>query len=341
MSAAKQNKLLKYILIGCAAVILILSVVLCVTAAKNKDLKNGGSVASEALVSAEREKESLDAVRASEAESYRNQLNEQSSVFADEKNALNQTIADLNKQLAVKRAAEAAANASKPSPNPTPQPVNPGSGKDLSQKTIYLTFDDGPSPRTPEVLKILRDNGVKATFFVTARSKNSSHYMKDIVAEGHTIALHTYTHDYAKVYASEEAYFADLQQISDLVYNETGVRTNLIRFPGGSSNTVSRKYCSGIMTRLTQQVVDKGYVYFDWNITSGDADKGGSSAQKIINNCRKVPSSNAVIVLMHDSVEKRTTVEALPEVIAYYKAAGCKFAALTESTPPAHQRVAN
>ncbi len=210
MNAAKQNKLLKYILIGCAAVILILSVVLCVTAAKNKNLKNGGSAASEALVSAEREKESLDAVRASEAESYRNQLNEQSSVFADEKNALNQTIADLNKQLAVKRAAEAAANASKPSPNPTPQPVNPGSGKDLSQKTIYLTFDDGPSPRTPEVLKILRDNGVKATFFVTARSKNSSHYMKDIVAEGHTIALHTYTHDYAKVYASEEAYFADL-----------------------------------------------------------------------------------------------------------------------------------
>lgn len=337
----RQNKLLKYILIGCAAVILILSVVLCVTAAKNKNLKNGGSAASEALVSAEREKESLDAVRASEAESYRNQLNEQSSVFADEKNALNQTIADLNKQLAVKRAAEAAANASKPSPNPTPQPVNPGSGKDLSQKTIYLTFDDGPSPRTPEVLKILRDNGVKATFFVTARSKNSSHYMKDIVAEGHTIALHTYTHDYAKIYASEEAYFADLQQISDLVYNETGVRTNLIRFPGGSSNTVSRKYCSGIMTRLTQQVADKGYVYFDWNITSGDADKGGSSAQKIINNCRKVPSSNSVIVLMHDSVEKRTTVEALPEVIAYYKAAGCKFAALTESTPPAHQRVAN
>lgn len=95
MNAAKQNKLLKYILIGCAAVILILSVVLCVTAAKNKNLKNGGSAASEALVSAEREKESLDAVRASEAESYRNQLNEQSSVFADEKNALNQTIADL------------------------------------------------------------------------------------------------------------------------------------------------------------------------------------------------------------------------------------------------------
>lgn len=333
MGTAKQNKLLKYILIGCAAVILILSVVLCVTAAKNKNLKNGGSAASEALVSASEERESLEAARASEAESYQNQLREQSSAFADEKNALNQTIADLNKQLAVKRAAEAATGA--------PKPLAPGENPDWSNKTIYLTFDDGPSPRTPEVLKILRDNGVKATFFVTHISGKSSHYMKDIVAEGHTIALHSYTHDYDKIYASEEAYFADLQQISDLVYSETGVRTNLIRFPGGSSNIVSR-FNPGIMTRLTQQVTDKGYVYFDWNVVSGDANRGGATAQQIINNCRKVSKkSDAVIVLMHDSAEKRTTVEALPEVIAYYKAAGCKFATITESTPPAHQRVAN
>lgn len=333
MGTAKQNKLLKYILIGCAAVILILSVVLCVTAVKNKNLKNGGSAASEALVSASEERESLEAARASEAESYQNQLREQSSAFADEKNALNQTIADLNKQLAVKRAAEAATGA--------PKPLAPGEYPDWSNKTIYLTFDDGPSPRTPEVLKILRDNGVKATFFVTHISGKSSHYMKDIVAEGHTIALHSYTHDYDKIYASEEAYFADLQQISDLVYSETGVRTNLIRFPGGSSNIVSR-FNPGIMTRLTQQVTDKGYVYFDWNVVSGDANRGGATAQQIINNCRKVPKkSDSVIVLMHDSVEKRTTVEALPEVIAYYKAAGCKFATITESTPPAHQRVAN
>ncbi len=333
MGTAKQNKLLKYILIGCAAVILILSVVLCVTAVKNKNLKNGGSAASEALVSASEERESLEAARASEAESYQNQLREQSSAFADEKNALNQTIADLNKQLAVKRAAEAATGA--------PKPLAPGEYPDWSNKTIYLTFDDGPSPRTPEVLKILRDNGVKATFFVTHISGKSSHYMKDIVAEGHTIALHSYTHDYDKIYASEEAYFADLQQISDLVYSETGVRTNLIRFPGGSSNIVSR-FNPGIMTRLTQQVTDKGYVYFDWNVVSGDANRGGATAQQIINNCRKVSKkSDSVIVLMHDSAEKRTTVEALPEVIAYYKAAGCKFATITESTPPAHQRVAN
>lgn len=333
MGTAKQNKLLKYILIGCAAVILILSVVLCVTAVKNKNLKNGGSAASEALVSASEERESLEAARASEAESYQNQLREQSSVFADEKNALNQTIADLNKQISLKHAAEATTGA--------PKPLAPGEYPDWSNKTIYLTFDDGPSPRTPEVLKILKDNGVKATFFVTHINGKSSHYMKDIVAEGHTIALHSYTHNYDKIYASEEAYFADLQQISDLVYSETGVRTNLIRFPGGSSNIVSR-FNPGIMTRLTQQVTDKGYVYFDWNVVSGDANRGGATAQQIINNCRKVSKkSDAVIVLMHDSAEKRTTVEALPEVIAYYKAAGCKFATITESTPPAHQRVAN
>lgn len=335
MNAAKQNKLLKYILIGCAAVILILSVVLCVTAAKNKDLKNGGSAASEALVSAEREKESLDAVRASEAESYQNQLNEQSSVFADEKNALNQTIADLNKQLAVKRAAEAATGA--------PKPTVPGEHPDWSNKTIYLTFDDGPSPRTPEVLKILKDNGVKATFFVTHLNGKSSHYMKDIVAEGHTIALHSYTHDYKKIYASEEAYFADLQQISDLVYNETGVRTQLMRFPGGASNKVS-KFNPGVMTRLTQQVTSKGYVYFDWNLDSGDAKSGGSSVQTIINNCcshKNIDSKNTVIVLMHDAADKRTTVEALPEIIAYYKAAGCHFGTLSESSPKIQHAVAN
>ena len=318
MKATKQNQLLKYILIGCAAVILILSVVLCVTAVKNKNLKSGGTAASEALVSASAERESLEAARASEAESYQNQLNE---------------------QISLKHAAEAATGAPKPSPRPTP--ADPGNGKDLSQKTIYLTFDDGPSPRTPEVLKILKDNGVKATFFVTLMNRTRFRGKADIVAEGHTIALHSYTHDYDKIYASEEAYFADLQQISDLVYSETGVRTNLIRFPGGSSNIVSR-FNPGIMTRLTQQVTDKGYVYFDWNVVSGDANRGGATAQQIINNCRKVSKkSDAVIVLMHDSAEKRTTVEALPEVIAYYKAAGCKFATITESTPPAHQRVAN
>ena len=110
-----------------------------------------------------------------------------------------------------------------------------------------------------------------------------------------------------------------MQKISDVVYEQTGVRSYLIRFPGGSSNTVSRKYSKGIMTRLTKEVSSRGYVYFDWNVESGDAASNRVSAQTIINNCRKVPRNNAVIVLMHDASPKKSTVEALPAVIEYYK----------------------
>ncbi|MGN0559962.1 MAG: polysaccharide deacetylase family protein [Candidatus Fimenecus sp.] len=336
MKAVKQNSILKVVLIGCAAVILILSVVLAVTAVKNKNLRASGDSAAQAYASLSEENASISEARAKEAESYQKQIDEQNAMFSSEKDALNQTIADLNKQISIKRASQAAEKATAPSPVPAEQQGS----TDLSAKTIYLTFDDGPSARTPEVLQILADNGVKATFFVKNGGKYN-HYMQDIVAQGHTIALHTYTHSYSGIYASDEAYLNDLQQISDLVYNETGVRTNIMRFPGGSSNTVSKKYNPGIMTRMTQKVTEMGYLYYDWNLSSGDASGGTVPASTIINNCRKVPRNNTVIVLMHDAGDKRTTVEALPEVIAYYKAAGCNFAAIDANTPPIHQKVAN
>ena len=339
MKVGKQNSILKGVLIGCAAVILILSVVLAVTAVKNKNLRASGDSAAQAYASLSEENASLSEARAKEAESYQKQIDEQNAMFSSEKDALHQTIADLNKQISIKRASEAAAATAHLPPTPAPVPA-PAGGTDLSAKTIYLTFDDGPSARTPEVLQILADNGVKATFFVKNGGKYN-HYMQDIVAQGHTIALHTYSHTYSSVYASDEAYLNDLQQISDLVYNETGVRTEIMRFPGGSSNTKSKKYCPGIMSRMTQKVTEMGYLYYDWNLSSGDAVSGGASAATIINTCRKVPHSNTVIVLMHDAGDKRTTVEALPEVIAYYKAAGCKFAAIDKNTPQIHQKVAN
>lgn len=338
MKAVKQNRILKGVLIACAAVILILSVALAVTAVKNKNLRANGDSAAQAYASLSEENASINEARAKEAESYQNQIQEQGAAFSSEKDALNQTIADLNKQISIKHASQAAEKAT--APTPSPAPAEQQGSTDLSAKTIYLTFDDGPSARTPEVLQILADNGVKATFFVKNGGKYN-HYMQDIVAQGHTIALHTYTHDYASIYSSDEAYLSDLQQISDLVYNETGVRTNIMRFPGGASNTKSRKYCSGIMTRMTQKVTEMGYQYYDWNLSSGDASGGTVPASTIINNCRKVPRNNTVIVLMHDAGDKRTTVEALPEVIAYYKAAGCNFAAIDANTPPIHQKVAN
>ncbi len=238
MKAVKQNRILKGVLIACAAVILILSVALAVTAVKNKNLRANGDSAAQAYASLSEENASINEARAKEAESYQNQIQEQGAAFSSEKDALNQTIADLNKQISIKHASQAAEKAT--APTPSPAPAEQQGSTDLSAKTIYLTFDDGPSARTPEVLQILADNGVKATFFVKNGGKYN-HYMQDIVAQGHTIALHTYSHDYASIYSSDEAYLSDLQQISDLVYNETGVRTNIMRFPGGASNTKSRK----------------------------------------------------------------------------------------------------
>lgn len=330
MQVVKQNKILRVMLAVFAVVIIALSVTLTVFSVKNDRLSESGAQAYESLSEALGSEQSA---RAQEASSYQAQIDAQNEAHQSEKEALQQTIADLNRQISIKRAAST-------QPPVTQSPAVQTGTADLSGKTVYLTFDDGPSPRTPEILKILDQYGVKATFFVINGGKYNQ-YMKDIVNGGHSIALHSYSHSYSNIYASEENYFADLQKISDVVYEQTGVRTNLIRFPGGSSNTVSRKYSKGIMTRLTKEVAARGYVYFDWNVESGDAAGNRVSAQTIINNCRKVPRNNAVIVLMHDASPKKSTVEALPAVIEYYKKAGCKFAALTTSSPVVHQRVSN
>lgn len=271
-----------------------------------------------------------------EAESYSRIVDEQSSVFESEKNELNEKISELNKQIALKRqreAAAAAAAAANAGGVPAAQPAPTGG------KTIYLTFDDGPSPNTPRILDILDRYGVKATFFVINTKYNG--YMSDIVNRGHAIALHSYTHNYSRIYSSDEAYYNDLNAISDVVFNQTGVRTNIIRFPGGSSNTVSRKYCSGIMSRITKGVQDAGYQYYDWNCSSQDATGNNVPVETIVASCRKVPSSNTVIVLMHDTGAKGTTVEALPQVIEYYRSCGYAFAAISSSTPPVHHKVNN
>ena len=165
--------------------------------------------------------------------------------------------------------------------------------------------------------------------------------MKDIVSSGNTIALHSYTHNYAQIYSSDEAYYQDLQAISDVVYNETGVRSNIMRFPGGSSNKVSAKYSAGIMTRITQGVLDKGYQYFDWNCSSGDAEGNNIAVGTIVSRCKAMPSSNTVIVLMHDTGAKSTTVQALPQIIEYYKSIGCNFGVLTSATHPIHHKILN
>ena len=213
--------------------------------------------------------------------------------------------------------------------------VIPAPYKMAEGTTVYLTFDDGPNQYTKQILDVLDAYGVKATFFVMSNS-NYNHYMKDIVNRGHQIGLHTYCHNYKTVYASEQAYFEDLGKISAVVKEQTGVDTRLIRFPGGTSNTVSK--CS--MKNLTASVTDKGYFYYDWNVTNGDA--AGASGSKTISDqlrfCSQFPkSSKEIVVLMHD---KKLTAESLPYIIEYYQSCGAKFGVLGPGAGEIHHKPA-
>ena len=195
---------------------------------------------------------------------------------------------------------------------------------------IYLTFDDGPNEGTTNIiLDILKSEGVKATFFVTGNGPD--YLIKREYDEGHTVGLHTFSHNYQTVYSSVSNYYNDLTKIQNRVKNITGYESKIIRFPGGSSNTVSKKYTPGIMTTLSKDVVNKGYRYYDWNISSGDAGEV-STASGVYNNVIKSLSKNKTnMVLMHDI--KPYTRDALKNIIEYGKQNGYTFEKITMSTP--------
>lgn len=196
---------------------------------------------------------------------------------------------------------------------------------------VYLTFDDGPSGSgsTELILNVLKEEGVKATFFVTGYGPDS--LIKREFDEGHTVALHTNTHEYGTIYSSVEAYYNDLNTIKNRVYNITGTSTNIIRFPGGSNNTVSNRYYPGIMDILTKDVVEKGYIYFDWNVSSGDAGICTTSSCVYGNVVNYLSKNRINIVLMHDS--KMYTANAVRDIISYCKANGYTFQVIDQSTP--------
>jgi len=197
---------------------------------------------------------------------------------------------------------------------------------------IYLTFDDGPSSTTPKVLDILKKENIKATFFVVNFSSEYEPYIKRIVNEGHTIALHSYTHNYKLIYSSENAYFDDLNKLKEKVKNITGIDSYILRFPGGSSNTIS-SFNKGIMTYLTKKVKESGYHYFDWNVDSRDAG-GAKNSDAVYNNVMKNLNPNRNnIVLMHDFANNNKTVDALERIIKDAKNKGYKFSNITYNTP--------
>lgn len=202
---------------------------------------------------------------------------------------------------------------------------------------VYLTFDDGPSIYTPKLLDVLAKYNVKATFFVVNTPYIS--YVKRIAEEGHTVALHTATHVFSQVYASDEAYFQDLDTISQIVEQQTGQKSMLLRFPGGSSNTISRAYSKGIMTRLCQEVQARGYHYFDWNVDSMDAGGASSSEAVFRNVVNGISRNKSSVVLQHDL--KGFSVNAVERIIQWGLSNGYQFLPLNESAPGCHHGINN
>lgn len=207
---------------------------------------------------------------------------------------------------------------------------------------IYLTFDDGPSSSiTPGILDILKEEGVKATFFVINHDSSLDYLIQREYQEGHTVGLHSYSHQYNLVYQSKDAYFQDLNAIGNKVKSLIGIESKIIRFPGGGSNTVSRKYSQGIMSILTNEVLERGYRYYDWNVGSGDAGEASSPSQVYQNVINRLSHNKTNIVLMHDFNNNYKTLNALRDIIHYGKNNGYTFSNIDMSTPMVRHRVNN
>ncbi len=207
-------------------------------------------------------------------------------------------------------------------------------------KTIYLTFDDGPGANTVKVLNALDKYNVKATFFVTNQFPRYQYLIAEEYNKGHKIGVHTLTHKWS-VYDSLDAYLDDFNQMNEIVKNQTGSYTNIFRFPGGSGNTVSRSHKTGVVTEIANEMTNRGYIYFDWNLSSGDADGKGASTDKIISNVvNRVDKCSAhCVILFHDY--KPTTANAIEPILAELTKRGYNFATLNENSPTVHAKILN
>ena len=201
---------------------------------------------------------------------------------------------------------------------------------DENTKRAYLTFDDGPSRQTGEILDILDKNKVKATFFVIGRDESYYDMYREIVKRGHTLGLHSYSHDYRKIYSSLPDFASDIEELQNLLYDVTGTKSIYYRFPGGSSNRVSKTD----MDTLIDYINKSGLVYFDWNALNGDAVKEGYTPEQLVENIKAdLPGKNDVVILMHDLDARHNTVESLQMLIDYLRMEGYELLPIDENTP--------
>lgn len=203
------------------------------------------------------------------------------------------------------------------------------------QKYVYLTFDDGPSSLTPKVLDILDEYNAHATFFVVgANNEEYEEYLSEIVERGHTLALHSYSHNYNQIYRSVNAFLEDYEKLYDWVYEETGGYSPcLFRFPGGSNNGSSY-----IVNNIIKEMERRGFTHYDWNVSSGDG-SNLTTAENIIDNvCSNVGYIDNPVILMHDGSGKNATLTALPTVLQKLSDAGYEFRSLNQHSEPVQYR---
>ena len=219
------------------------------------------------------------------------------------------------------------------------KPIGQSSTVTPTGKVIYLTFDDGPGKHTQRLLDLLEQYNAKATFFVVNTGYNMNKLLKAIADGGHGLAIHSKTHEYSEIYSSEQAFFNDLYAMQKLIKDATGITTTMMRFPGGSSNTISKKYCAGIMTQLTKAVQDQGFQYFDWNVSSGDAGGTKDTAQVAANVINGIGNKQYAVVLQHDI--HGYSVDAVERILIWGLQNGYTFEALTPNSPTCHHPVNN
>ncbi len=202
-------------------------------------------------------------------------------------------------------------------------------------KKAYLTFDDGPSGVTPRILDVLDELGVKATFFVIGRNSEADvETLRRIHEEGHTIGLHSYSHEYQKIYHSVEDYLADFQALEQWVFEITGERAEIFRFPGGSNNSTAKK---SVMTAIAEEMTRRGYTYYDWNVIAHDDKKAAYSPEVLFQNVKasaKGKLDRDLILLFHDNATRKTTPDVLPQVVEYFRENGYEFDQITSDTRP-------
>ena len=206
-----------------------------------------------------------------------------------------------------------------------------------------MTFDDGPSEYTDKLLDTLNKYNAKATFFTTSAHPDKVECMKKAAENGHTVAIHTTTHNYEQIYSSEQAFWSDHDNQNKVIVQTTGKASTMFRFPGGSSNTISQNYSQGIMTRLIQQANERHLQFYDWNVSSGDAGSATTSDavfQNVVAGIQAASEKNQPsVVLQHDT--KEYSVDAVERILLWGLENGYEFQALRPDSFAPHHSVNN